>query len=752
MEQKILTGCDYSILNTWFENSKSTMLVCGKSIEKQKINDYIKTFESKITRFSEFAPNPTYESVLEGVKLFRQKRCDSIVAIGGGSAIDVAKCIKAFSNMEGHGENGSFLSQEIKANNIPFLAIPTTAGTGSEATKFAVIYYNNEKQSITHESCIPDTVLLDASLLKTLPDYQRKATMCDALCHAIESFWSVNSTDESKEYSKDALEGILKHMNGYLQNTDEGNEGMLIAANIAGKAINITQTTAGHAMCYKLTSLFNIAHGHAAILCNRVLFSWMAKHLDELALIKSKITKSLSEIAKSLACVDPKVASGKLELIFNKLKLDIPSPTDEQYEILKVSVNPERLKNHPIAFNTNTIDYLYHKIMNKIDIIFANGKYNIPIVFDSDDIKTEISNLLSDYIADLNKHDIDDNIIECIEEFKDSCLSTFSNYFKGLHSLAFEDFKKAIKSLDLEDSPLVVTQLKNEILYRGRINQVIEDFTKDEMYHIPLTKRGIINTQRYSFPGLPCIYAGASAYTCWVEMNRPLFEQFQVAKLEYNDAARQKKIIDLSRVPQQLFCLKYEPWFKEEDYYLYWPLLALCSIKVRNEGDIFKPEYIFPQFYLEYILQKEKADECIGIRYASIKVASICNKQLSDDWHTYMNYVFPSRSDSTKAEKCEFLSSLFYIGTNRSGKELQVLTNLLNLKEGRDSFEWKDQNTERDEEYYAFKDRLSQRIIYTSDGKPFPYGASIFGLSEIALNCENFNIDTENILMASEIL
>ena len=84
---------------------------------------------------------------------------------------------------------------------------------------------------------------MDSNALKTLPLYQKKATMCDALCHAIESFWSVNSTEESKKYSKDAIETIMKHMDGYLHNTDEGNAGMLIAANTAGKAINITQTT-----------------------------------------------------------------------------------------------------------------------------------------------------------------------------------------------------------------------------------------------------------------------------------------------------------------------------------------------------------------------------------------------------------------------------------------------------------------------------------------------------------------------------
>lgn len=108
---------------------------------------------------------------------------------------------------------------------------------------------------------------LTPGALKTLPAYQRKSTMLDALCHAVESFWSVHATAESKAYSRDALKMIRRYAEDYLANCDEGNAGMLLAANTAGKAINLTQTTAGHAMCYKLTSLYGLAHGHAAALC-----------------------------------------------------------------------------------------------------------------------------------------------------------------------------------------------------------------------------------------------------------------------------------------------------------------------------------------------------------------------------------------------------------------------------------------------------------------------------------------------------
>lgn len=373
MEQIIISSKDnYSELDKWLEDNRCTrlLLVCDGSIgfmeSFNKHLDEIRARNTKIVCFKDFQPNPLYESVIEGVKRFREKGCDSIIAVGGGSAMDVAKCIKLYSNSPGDGADGAWLKTKMVPNTIPFLAMPTTAGTGSEATRYAVIYYRGEKQSVASESFIPETVLMDPNSLKTLPLYQKKATMCDALCHAIESFWSVNSTDESKGYSQEAIEGVLKHMDGYLANTEEGNAGMLLAAHKAGKAINISQTTAGHAMCYKITSLFGLAHGHAAILCDRVLFPWMIENTDKCIDSRGEnyLKTVFCKIAYALGCETPQIGAEKLEKIFEKLELNVPVATEEQYAELKSSVNPVRLKNHPIALDVDTIDVLYHNILN----------------------------------------------------------------------------------------------------------------------------------------------------------------------------------------------------------------------------------------------------------------------------------------------------------------------------------------------------------------------------------------------------
>ena len=372
MEQRIITARDnYIELDQWIEQieAKKILMVCDGSIfYMDDFNKHLEEMEAKgvqMVLFRDFQPNPLYESVVKSVELFQKEECDAIIAVGGGSAMDVAKCVKLYSNLPGDGADGDWLKAEIVPNNIPFLVMPTTAGTGSEATRYAVIYYNGAKQSITSEIFIPGTVLMDPNALKTLPLYQKKATMMDAFCHAIESFWSVNSTEESKEYSKVAIKGVLEYMDGYLANTDEGNVGMLSAAHMAGKAINITQTTAGHAMCYKITSLFKSAHGHAAILCDRVLFPWMVKNTDKCIDPRGEeyLRKTLDEIGYAMGYEDAKSGAEKLVQIFDKLGLEIPCATEEQYDELKTSINPVRLKNHPIALDMDTIDDLYHNIL-----------------------------------------------------------------------------------------------------------------------------------------------------------------------------------------------------------------------------------------------------------------------------------------------------------------------------------------------------------------------------------------------------
>lgn len=357
---------DYRPLDIYFQANGTTgvFLVCGESIEGLALNEYFNRLEQRlgirVVRFSHFTANPQEKSVLEGVQMLRGAGCNVIAAVGGGSAIDVAKCVRLFS-AEGFGghcpcEPGSAL--------LPFLAVPTTAGSGSESTKFAVIYSGGIKQSICNKKCFPSAVLLDAATLETLPEYQRKSTMMDALCHAIESFWSVHATKGSQSLSRLAIQMILGNMDGYLYNDKAGNAQMLVAANIAGRSINLTETTAGHALSYGLTSLYGIAHGHAAALCVSSVWMHMLDTLKNCpAMEDSREWQALRGIADAMGCKHPQDASEKFAKLVQQLELKAPSAREEDLVELQRCVRSERLKNHPIHLCTGEIDQLYRSIL-----------------------------------------------------------------------------------------------------------------------------------------------------------------------------------------------------------------------------------------------------------------------------------------------------------------------------------------------------------------------------------------------------
>ena len=357
MEQQYIYD-DYDSLDGIIKkyNANKVFLVCGKSYDSLAFATHFSAIMEKysisVERFSDFEPNPLYESVCKGVKSFNASGAKLIVAVGGGSAIDVAKCIKLYFNMN---NSVNYLEQDIVANDISLIAVPTTAGTGSEATRYAVIYYEGKKQSVTHASAIPEVVFFAPDSLTSLPAYHKKSALLDALSHAVEAFWSVNATEKSREYSRKAIEFICAHLEEYLDNDAASNIKMMEAANLAGKAINITQTTAGHAMCYKLTSLYGYAHGHSAALCNGVLWPYMIEHgnlsniFDELAACFGK--NYAAEGAK--AFID----------IIRKLGMEIPKITSEQtLNELAESVNPVRLKNNPVKLDADVIKELYRKI------------------------------------------------------------------------------------------------------------------------------------------------------------------------------------------------------------------------------------------------------------------------------------------------------------------------------------------------------------------------------------------------------
>ncbi len=324
--------------------------------------------------FSDFTPNPLYEQVCNGIELLKSSNCDTILAVGGGSAIDVAKCIKlAVLAKEGNAAIiPPLVSTRVECDGakLPFIAIPTTAGTGSESTHNAVMYYEGVKQTVTNDGVLPDYAVLEPTVLKTLPLYQKKCTMMDALCQGIESWWSVNSTEESYEYSRKTIELIMDNWRKYIfENDDEAATQIMLAANYGGRAINITQTTAAHAFSYKITSLYKLPHGHAVAVCLPVIWEYMIGHMDKCIDNRGQdyLSDIFSKISKTMGFDIPDQAIKEFRhmMVEMDLKNPISKNREEELGILSKSVNPVRLKNNPVGLDEHSIHKLYNTIIKK---------------------------------------------------------------------------------------------------------------------------------------------------------------------------------------------------------------------------------------------------------------------------------------------------------------------------------------------------------------------------------------------------
>ncbi len=276
---------------------KKTLIVSGKNfIFRSGIYDRISKILSdsgiEYTSYSGVSPEPDTDDVERGVLLCREKGCDSILAVGGGSAMDAGKAI-AVLTANGGSVRDYFGEKEYKHKPLPVVAVPTTCGTGSEVTRFAVIVDRQAqtKKTINSEKIIPKISILDADLLKTLPQKLVTATGMDAFSHSAESFLSSKADYVSKIFAKDSLKLLMKFLPeayAYTGNMD-ALENLFLASLLAGLAINRTGTIIVHGMGYSLTVKYNIHHGTA----NAILLPYVFMYLKE-----NGYSEEISELEK----------------------------------------------------------------------------------------------------------------------------------------------------------------------------------------------------------------------------------------------------------------------------------------------------------------------------------------------------------------------------------------------------------------------------------------------------------------------
>lgn len=342
------------LMASWLKQNgvRCPFLICGKSALKLLGWDTYLAAWPKEQIFSDFSPNPVYEDVQQAARWFDSVCCDAIIALGGGSTIDVAKAVKHLSALKPGNED---LCRQAQ---IPFLAIPTTAGTGSESTHFAVIYRDGKKQSLSDPALRPTSVFLDSGLLKALPLYQKCCTAMDALCQCIESIWARDATEESRTWAVLGIRLLLENMDMYLTGDTEAAGRILLAANYSGRAIDLSKTTAAHALSYGLTSCLGIPHGHAVALTLPSVWRRLVERAD------TGETEAALRLIDGAFGAEDHISAVALFLTFrNRLGLR-PFPIGpEILPRLEDLVNTERLENTPIKLNLGDITEIYKEIM-----------------------------------------------------------------------------------------------------------------------------------------------------------------------------------------------------------------------------------------------------------------------------------------------------------------------------------------------------------------------------------------------------
>ncbi|MGE4276668.1 MAG: iron-containing alcohol dehydrogenase [Lawsonibacter sp.] len=213
---------------------------------------------------SDLPPEPTYVQVQKLVDEFKASGADFIVAVGGGSAMDTAKLASLLAT-EDYSVKDLLSDPGLAVKTVKTCLIPTTAGTGSEATPNAIIAVPEKelKVGIVNASMVPDYVILDAAMVRNLPRKIAAATGVDAMAHAIECFTSNKANPFSDTFALEAFDIIMNNIETACDDPDalEAKNQMQIAAFYAGIAITCSGTTAVHALSYPLGGKYHIAHG-----------------------------------------------------------------------------------------------------------------------------------------------------------------------------------------------------------------------------------------------------------------------------------------------------------------------------------------------------------------------------------------------------------------------------------------------------------------------------------------------------------
>ncbi len=314
---------------------KKAMIVTDKVMIElgncEKLENALKNQGIEYIIYSEITGEPTDKMVEEGLALYKAQNCDFLIALGGGSPIDAMKAIASLT-LNG-GSIAGYMGKEIAVEMPPIVAIPTTAGTGSEATQFTIITdtRNNVKMLLKGKVLMPRLAVIDPQFTMTAPPKITAATGLDALCHAIEAYTSRKSQEMSDTFALSAVKRIFRYLPKAFHNgqDEEARVQMSVAALEAGIAFNNASVTLIHGMSRPIGALFHVAHGLSnAMLMKECLSFALEGAYERFAALGQAIGAAGAEDSSQ-------VAGEKFLSAVIALTEELETPTLEEYGISK---------------------------------------------------------------------------------------------------------------------------------------------------------------------------------------------------------------------------------------------------------------------------------------------------------------------------------------------------------------------------------------------------------------------------------
>jgi alcohol dehydrogenase len=250
-------------------NGKRIFLVTGRRFAKEhgvldKLSDYLKGLTLEV--FAEVEENPSIETVDRGAAKCRNSRCDLVIALGGGSALDAGKAIAMLQINPG--TIREYLDQErvCEAKGLTLVAVPTTSGTGSEVTPFTVITNKAKraKPAIAPSQIFPDIALVDPELTMSMSSKVAASTGLDALCQAVEGFWSTQGNSVTRSLAFQAIKLAMENLeSACLKKDKESVINMALASHLTGIEMSNIGNTSIHPLSYPITLDYGVPHGFA---------------------------------------------------------------------------------------------------------------------------------------------------------------------------------------------------------------------------------------------------------------------------------------------------------------------------------------------------------------------------------------------------------------------------------------------------------------------------------------------------------